>query len=196
MDDRHSLWTVSPKRNPPAVCRPQCRQCRAPAARSDDRCAFHLRSKRGSVPRSNRARLLRCRMMTMAARRTVNANSGPRLRHCPLESIHTLTGRADAAATDAKETNRKSKKAPIQIAATSNVSVGNNPKQAPAEAAKGLCDVVIPSDTDFTLVPGLRSETREKLQSIRPQSMAALRRIPGITAADTSIVAIWLCKGN
>jgi tRNA uridine 5-carboxymethylaminomethyl modification enzyme len=53
-------------------------------------------------------------------------------------------------------------------------------------------DRTIPVGVDFDLVPGLRSESRQKLGKIRPTSLGAARRIPGITAADLSILDIWL----
>lgn len=54
------------------------------------------------------------------------------------------------------------------------------------------CDRTIPVGLDFNLVPGLRSESRQKLQKLRPTSLGAAGRIPGITAADLSILDVWL----
>ena len=53
-------------------------------------------------------------------------------------------------------------------------------------------DRIIPTGFDFEVVPGLRSESRQKLRKVRPTSLSAARRIPGITAADLSILDIWL----
>jgi tRNA uridine 5-carboxymethylaminomethyl modification enzyme len=53
-------------------------------------------------------------------------------------------------------------------------------------------DRTIPIGLDFNVVPGLRSESRQKLGKVRPTSLGAARRIPGITAADLSILDIWL----
>ena len=53
-------------------------------------------------------------------------------------------------------------------------------------------DRIIPIGFDFDVVPGLRSESRQKLRKVRPTSLSAARRIPGITAADLSILDIWL----
>jgi tRNA uridine 5-carboxymethylaminomethyl modification enzyme len=53
-------------------------------------------------------------------------------------------------------------------------------------------DRTIPNGFDFNVVPGLRSESRQKLGKFRPTSLGAARRIPGITAADLSILDIWL----
>src|SRR6478752_6649450 len=53
-------------------------------------------------------------------------------------------------------------------------------------------DRTIPIGFDFNIVPGLRSESRQKLGKVRPSSLGAAQRIPGITAADLSILDIWL----
>jgi tRNA uridine 5-carboxymethylaminomethyl modification enzyme len=53
-------------------------------------------------------------------------------------------------------------------------------------------DRTIPIGFDFNVVPGLRSESRQKLGKVRPGSLGAAQRIPGITAADLSILDIWL----
>jgi len=53
-------------------------------------------------------------------------------------------------------------------------------------------DRTIPIGFDFSIIPGLRSESRQKLGKVRPTSLGAARRIPGITAADLSILDIWL----
>jgi tRNA uridine 5-carboxymethylaminomethyl modification enzyme len=63
-------------------------------------------------------------------------------------------------------------------------------KRADHEQLRG--DRTIPMGLDFNLVPGLRSESRQKFEKVRPASLEAARRIPGITAADISILDIWL----
>jgi tRNA uridine 5-carboxymethylaminomethyl modification enzyme len=55
-------------------------------------------------------------------------------------------------------------------------------------------EVPIPSDLDFSAIPGLRNETREKLNRTRPRSLAVAERIPGLTEADLSILSVWLHK--
>jgi tRNA uridine 5-carboxymethylaminomethyl modification enzyme len=55
-----------------------------------------------------------------------------------------------------------------------------------------LNQVFIPAKFDFSVVPGLRNETRDKLLNSQPASLAAAQRIPGITSADLSILTIWL----
>ena len=53
-------------------------------------------------------------------------------------------------------------------------------------------DRTIPIGFDFDVIPGLRSESRQKLAKFRPTTLGAARRISGITAADLSILDIWL----
>ena len=52
----------------------------------------------------------------------------------------------------------------------------------------------IPNEIDFRAVPGLRLETRQKLEKVRPTSLGQAARISGITPADTAIISIWLKK--
>lgn len=52
----------------------------------------------------------------------------------------------------------------------------------------------IPDGLDYSEIAGLRSETRQKLASIKPRSLGQASRIGGITPADISIISIWLNK--
>jgi tRNA uridine 5-carboxymethylaminomethyl modification enzyme len=54
--------------------------------------------------------------------------------------------------------------------------------------------VQIPANTDFSAIPGLRNETREKLRRTQPESLAVAERIAGLTNADLSILSVWLHK--
>ena len=52
----------------------------------------------------------------------------------------------------------------------------------------------IPDGLDYSKISGLRSETRQKLTTLRPTSLGQAARISGITPADISIISIWLSK--
>ncbi|MGE5208900.1 MAG: FAD-dependent oxidoreductase, partial [Alphaproteobacteria bacterium] len=59
----------------------------------------------------------------------------------------------------------------------------------------------IPDGLDYGKIAGLRSETRQKLSSIRPTSLGQAARVSGITPTDISIISIWLsqralCRDN
>jgi tRNA uridine 5-carboxymethylaminomethyl modification enzyme len=55
---------------------------------------------------------------------------------------------------------------------------------------------LIPSWLNYDEIPGLRSETRQKLATTRPSSLGQAARISGITPADLAIISIWLYKNN
>jgi tRNA uridine 5-carboxymethylaminomethyl modification enzyme len=52
----------------------------------------------------------------------------------------------------------------------------------------------IPDGLDYGKISGLRSETRQKLTTLRPTSLGQAARISGITPADLAIISIWLSK--
>ncbi len=54
----------------------------------------------------------------------------------------------------------------------------------------------IPDDFDYCKISGLSHEVIEKLLSIRPVSLGQASRIPGITPAAVSIIAITIAKRN
>lgn len=54
----------------------------------------------------------------------------------------------------------------------------------------------IPDGLDYANIAGLRSETREKLSSLRPTSLGQAARISGITPSDISILYIWLNRNG
>jgi tRNA uridine 5-carboxymethylaminomethyl modification enzyme len=53
---------------------------------------------------------------------------------------------------------------------------------------------VIPDWLNYEQIPGLRSETRQKLAITRPSSLGQAAQISGITPADVAIISIWLSK--
>ncbi len=58
--------------------------------------------------------------------------------------------------------------------------------------SKSLEEKNIPVSFDFTTVPSLRLEARQKLAKIRPQTIGQAGRISGVSPADISILLIWL----
>ncbi len=49
----------------------------------------------------------------------------------------------------------------------------------------------IPEALDYAAVPGLSTEMRERLGAVRPRSLGQASRIPGVTPAALSILAVW-----
>jgi len=54
----------------------------------------------------------------------------------------------------------------------------------------------IPDGFDYDKIAGLRSETRQKLSTLRPTSLGQAARISGITPTDIAIISIWLVKNG
>ena len=52
----------------------------------------------------------------------------------------------------------------------------------------------IPDGLNYDKIAGLRSETRQKLSSLRPTSIDQAARVSGITPSDISILHIWLTR--
>jgi tRNA uridine 5-carboxymethylaminomethyl modification enzyme len=61
---------------------------------------------------------------------------------------------------------------------------------------KSFEDKSIPLDFEYSLVPSLRLEARQKLAKIRPTTIGQASRISGVSPADISILLVWLKRGN
>jgi tRNA uridine 5-carboxymethylaminomethyl modification enzyme len=55
---------------------------------------------------------------------------------------------------------------------------------------------MIPAGLNYDKIAGLRSETKQKLTSLRPTSLGQAARISGITPSDISILHIWLNRNS
>lgn len=53
-------------------------------------------------------------------------------------------------------------------------------------------EYIIPEHFDYTKIPSLSAEGKEKLQRIRPHSIGQASRIAGVTNADVSVLSIFL----
>lgn len=65
-------------------------------------------------------------------------------------------------------------------------------QSAEIDRIKGLEEKGIPDDLDFSLVPSLRLEAKQKLARIKPKTIGQASRISGVSPADISILAVWL----
>jgi tRNA uridine 5-carboxymethylaminomethyl modification enzyme len=61
---------------------------------------------------------------------------------------------------------------------------------------KGLEDKQIPAQFDYSTVPSLRTEARQKLIKIRPATLGQAARISGVSPADIGILMVWLKRGS
>lgn len=71
-------------------------------------------------------------------------------------------------------------------------------KKANKEAEKMLSLEAkkIPEDIDYSKIPNLASEARQKLTEIRPTTLGQASRISGVNPADISILMVYLRKGK
>jgi len=60
------------------------------------------------------------------------------------------------------------------------------------ERAKRLEDTAIPDWLDFSGITGLSAEVSERLTRIRPRSLGQASRMPGITPAAISLLAVHI----
>jgi tRNA uridine 5-carboxymethylaminomethyl modification enzyme len=65
-------------------------------------------------------------------------------------------------------------------------------QQADIEKLKGLENKQIPASFDYSTVPSLRLEARQKLGKIRPSTLGQAARISGVSPADVGILMVWL----
>ena len=54
----------------------------------------------------------------------------------------------------------------------------------------------IPDGLDYGVVPGLSTESRERLAQVRPRSLGQASRIPGVTPAAISILTVWCHRAS
>ena len=65
-------------------------------------------------------------------------------------------------------------------------------QQSEIERFKSLEGKQIPEAFDYSTVPSLRSEARQKLTKLRPATLGQASRISGVSPADISILTVWL----
>jgi tRNA uridine 5-carboxymethylaminomethyl modification enzyme len=65
-------------------------------------------------------------------------------------------------------------------------------QQTEVERFRTLENKEIPAAFDYSQVPSLRIEARQKLAKIRPATLGQASRISGVSPADISILMVWL----
>jgi len=63
-----------------------------------------------------------------------------------------------------------------------------------AEKLKKLEEKIIPEDIDYNKIINLASEAKQKLEKVRPMTIAQASRISGVNPSDISVLAVYLKK--
>ena len=71
-----------------------------------------------------------------------------------------------------------------------------NRQKAQVEKAKKMSEKRIPETFDYNKIPSLLTETRQKLNKVRPATLGQASRVSGVTPADMAIILIYLQKGK
>lgn len=61
---------------------------------------------------------------------------------------------------------------------------------------RNLEDKQIPEHFDYSTMPSLRAEARQKLTRIRPATLGQASRISGVSPSDVSILSVWLKRAG
>jgi tRNA uridine 5-carboxymethylaminomethyl modification enzyme len=64
------------------------------------------------------------------------------------------------------------------------------------EKTKSFEQKQIPAGFDYSNVPSLRLEARQKLAEFKPSTVGQASRISGVSPADISILLVWLRRSN
>lgn len=69
-------------------------------------------------------------------------------------------------------------------------------QDAEVAKVKNLEEKQIPESFDYSTVPSLRKEARQKLTEIRPATLGQASRISGVSPADIGILMVWLKRAG
>ena len=64
-------------------------------------------------------------------------------------------------------------------------------QQAAVDEMRRLEEVLLPPETDYYAIVGLRKEAQEKLTKLKPRSIGQASRISGVSPADISVLIVW-----
>ncbi len=67
-------------------------------------------------------------------------------------------------------------------------------QQAAIDEMRRLENRLLPENTEYAAITGLRKEAQEKLARIRPRSIGQASRVSGVSPADISVLLVWLSQ--
>jgi tRNA uridine 5-carboxymethylaminomethyl modification enzyme len=103
---------------------------------------------------------------------------------CRPETTYAYLTRDDAGAVDDPHVARQ-----VEVAAKYDGYIKR--MLADVERFRQTEEQLIPPALDYRAVPGLSTEIRERLAQVRPRSLGQASRIPGVTPAAVSVLAVW-----
>jgi tRNA uridine 5-carboxymethylaminomethyl modification enzyme len=69
-------------------------------------------------------------------------------------------------------------------------------QEAEVTKFRSLEDKKIPALLDYSVIPSLRTEGRQKLAKIRPGTLGQASRISGVSPSDIGVLMVWLKRGS
>ena len=78
----------------------------------------------------------------------------------------------------------------------SNTPAISHARKTKSPSSRNIEDKHIPPAFDYTSVPSLRNEARQKFINIRPATLGQASRISGVSPADISILMVWLKRAS
>lgn len=112
------------------------------------------------------------------------------------ETLAQLLRRPEVAYSDLSSRNEKLSAEEIQQVEIALKYEGYIARQEVEVAKmKALEDKQIPSWMDYSKVPSLRTEARQKLAKIQPATLGQAARISGVSPSDVGILMIWMKQG-
>jgi tRNA uridine 5-carboxymethylaminomethyl modification enzyme len=118
--------------------------------------------------------------------------------YCESDSLVKILSRPEVSYKDLPSRNEALSEEVIQQVEIAIKYAGYIERQEmEVEKFKNLEDKQIPGSFDFSSVPSLCLEARQKLSKIRPATIGQAARISGVSPADISLLMVWLkrCGG-
>ena len=118
--------------------------------------------------------------------------------YCASDSLQKILSRPEVSYKDLPNRNDSLPEEVVQQVEIAVKYAGYIERQeTEVEKFKNLEDKQIPDTFDFSSVPSLCLEARQKLSKIRPTTIGQAARISGVSPADISLLMVWLkrCGG-
>ena len=76
------------------------------------------------------------------------------------------------------------------------VILAGNLVKGPLKKQKTYKNTLLPEDINYSVLPGLSSEAKQKLKEFMPETIGQAARIQGVTPAALSVLLVHLKKRN